>query len=104
VPLFAAAREKRRLRCKAYYYANRERLLRQMREQRRIGKPTRPDPGFCEICGSPPTGKWKVLALDHNHATGKFRGWLCNHCNRLLGMARDSAVTLRRAAAYLEIL
>jgi hypothetical protein len=41
-------------------------------------------------------------AIDHNHETGKFRGILCLPCNSMLGMSKDSAVLLRKAASYLE--
>lgn len=34
-------------------------------------------PTTCVCCGKTPTR----LALDHNHNTGKIRGWLCNPCN-----------------------
>lgn len=37
-------------------------------------------PDVCELCGSPPD-EGKSLFLDHNHTTGKFRGWLCCLCN-----------------------
>ena len=40
--------------------------------------------------------------LDHNHATGKFRGWLCNKCNSALGWLSDDVIILRRAVEYLE--
>ena len=86
-----------------WYANNRERAITYGRERRRIATPTRPDPGLCEICGDPPEkGGWKVLALDHDHATGEFRGWLCNHCNRAIGMFRDSVILMRKAIAYLE--
>ncbi len=57
----------------------------------------------CAICGTTtPTGKWKVFAVDHNHVTGQVRGLLCNECNRGMGLLRDSADLLRKAADYLD--
>jgi len=41
-------------------------------------------------------------AIDHNHDTGEFRGILCNGCNSLLGMAKERAEVLDRAANYLR--
>ena len=43
--------------------------------------------------------KW---ALDHNHDTGEFRGWLCNKCNSALGWLDDDLDNLKRAVKYLE--
>ena len=59
--------------------------------------------GRCAICNTDtPTGKWKVFAVDHCHHTGKVRGLLCNECNRGMGLLRDSAELLEKAAAYLR--
>jgi len=53
--------------------------------------------GPCEICDAPAD----PLHLDHDHATGRARGWLCFRCNSMLGLARDSGEILKRAGAYL---
>ena len=58
-------------------------------------KPDRPD--YCEVCGD--EGK---ICWDHDHATGLFRGWLCNRCNRTLGFVYDNPEVLRKLAEYLE--
>jgi hypothetical protein len=58
--------------------------------------------GACEICGGPPTGRTKRLSIDHDHATGAFRGMLCGHCNTGLGMFKDNPVLLEKAISYLN--
>ena len=54
----------------------------------------------CEICRNPPTGK--ILHVDHDHKTGKFRGLLCSNCNTGIGLLKDDPDLLIRAAAYLK--
>lgn len=61
---------------------------------------SRPRPEACEICGD--VGDCKGIVFDHDHMTGKFRGWLCNRCNRVIGMVKDSSVTLKQMVQYLE--
>ena len=59
--------------------------------------------GQCAICGS--TGTKKVhafLFVDHDHSTGAIRGLLCNSCNRAIGLLKDNADTLRKAADYID--
>jgi hypothetical protein len=56
--------------------------------------------GRCAICDSKPSGKAR-LHLDHDHATGRTRGFLCFRCNNALGDFSDSRGLLRKAIAYL---
>jgi hypothetical protein len=61
--------------------------------------------GVCAICGSlPDLPKHGVarLVVDHDHATGKIRGLLCNNCNSGLGIIGDTIEHLERALAYLK--
>lgn len=67
---------------------NRERL-----EQ--IAGRTKPD--ICEVCGA--AGK---IFFDHDHITGKFRGWICMQCNLALGHARDNTALLYKLIGYLD--
>lgn len=52
----------------------------------------------CAICKLTP----KRWCVDHDHATGKFRGLLCSTCNAGLGGLRDSINNLKAAISYLE--
>jgi hypothetical protein len=53
----------------------------------------------CQICGS--DGGNKGLCLDHDHATGRFRGWLCLSCNTAVGHLADSPARAQALIAYL---
>lgn len=53
--------------------------------------------GGCWVCNS--TNK---LSVDHDHATGKIRGILCNSCNRSLGLLHDDIPRIRKLIDYLE--
>lgn len=52
----------------------------------------------CEICGQSCSVK-KNLSIDHNHATGKFRGLLCFKCNIALGNIENH---LEKTVTYLS--
>lgn len=65
----------------------------------------------CDICGSEDLGKNKnhkhvgklnSLVMDHDHMTGKFRGMLCNLCNRALGNFKDDIKIISNAIEYLN--
>jgi dCMP deaminase len=58
--------------------------------------------GVCAICKTNTSGdKGKRLSVDHNHTTGKFRGLLCDRCNRAIGLFKDDFKTLQNAIVYL---
>lgn len=85
----AAVNSSRKKNVRAYYLRKAE------------AKATRPCPDLCEACGnSDPTGR--RLAWDHDHKTGKFRGWLCGSCNNALGRIGDDPALARKLADYLE--
>lgn len=65
----------------------------------------RPPGDACEVCSISfaTEGVWtRMPVFDHDHATGKFRGWICNECNKGLGSFKDSPETLRAAIDYLN--
>lgn len=63
----------------------------------------RPMPNECEICKTPASYFKKGLQYDHDHKTGKFRGWLCLNCNTALGLVKDNTETLKSLIKYLEV-
>jgi hypothetical protein len=69
--------------------------------QKMAGNPTVPPMGTpCHNCGR--TEYKKPLVFDHCHKTLRHRGWLCDNCNRAMGMLGDTPEALRRAARYME--
>jgi|LakMenEpi03Aug12_release.lakeMendotaPanAssembly.Ray.scaffolds.fasta_scaffold1906241_1 hypothetical protein len=65
--------------------------------------------GQCGICGKdmkhPEHRKGQsldVVAVDHDHTTGKVRGLLCNACNKGLGFFKDSKELLDKAIKWLQ--
>jgi len=55
----------------------------------------------CAICRGPSVDR-KHFDVDHNHETGKVRGLLCHHCNKMLGHVRDNPAVLEAAARYVR--
>lgn len=118
---YAANRERSIERQRAYRKANKDRVnatnrryrqrhpeqIRIMETRSRLRNnglpppiPSRPMPQMCELCNGK-LGK-RSLHLDHDHTTGRFRGWLCHGCNVGLGLFRDSIENLQRAITYLK--
>lgn len=114
-----AHREKRAAALKQWRAANPEKRKKQARENSRrrreadpraaaaanrkhrgLPEPTRTQPRYCECCASPATGR--NMHLDHCHATGRFRGWLCTNCNVGIGNLGDNLVGVQRAMLYLR--
>lgn len=108
---------------RAYYRANRDRLIAQARERYRLNRPIhleqkrsyhlrirygiliehyerllREQRGHCAICGASPSRS--RLAVDHDHRTGKVRGLLCFSCNYRLGQLETD--WCERALKYLR--
>lgn len=61
--------------------------------------------GRCAVCGHPPARNkhgTHVLAIDHNHETGRVRGLLCHRCNAALGMMREDLDLITKLWQYLD--
>ena len=72
-----------------------KKLSQQLRKVKRnaIEKPT-----HCQCCCK----EKNILILDHDHSTGKFRGWICRNCNQGIGKLGDNTEGLQKAVKYLE--
>lgn len=46
--------------------------------------------------------KYKQLAVDHCHETGKIRGLLCLRCNQGIGLLKHNSEWLMAASLYCE--
>lgn len=56
----------------------------------------------CKICGMHKDDLNKELSVDHDHNTGKIRDLLCQHCNTMLGMGRESINIFKSAISYIK--
>ena len=55
--------------------------------------------GCCASCGFELSGR---SAIDHNHASGEFRGILCLNCNIAFGQMWEDPDLIRKLLAYAE--
>jgi hypothetical protein len=51
----------------------------------------------CAVCSTD-----QNIHIDHDHATGKIRGFLCGSCNRALGMLQDDWHRIIKLVTYLH--
>lgn len=64
---------------------------------------------LCFICKQPETqvhpksGLPYQLSVDHCHTTNKIRSFLCNNCNRTLGMVNDNVELLQKMIDYVNL-
>lgn len=58
----------------------------------------------CGICGAPAQqeNNKKFLEFDHDHETSEPRGYLCQKCNKGLGLLGDCLEGIERALKYLQ--
>ena len=64
---------------------------------KQIATAGRPKPETCEICNELNIR----IVFDHCHAQGHFRGLICDRCNRVLGLVKDSPELLSKLGDYL---
>lgn len=57
----------------------------------------RPRAEKCDICS-----KIEMTVFDHCHDSGCFRGWICDRCNKTLGLVYDDIELLKKLISYLE--
>ena len=74
-----------------------KRHIKKLKEQNDV-----PSNHTCPICKKTEDQiKHNRFVCDHDHATGKFRGYLCNDCNVSLGILEDDPDRILRAYEYL---
>ena len=56
-----------------------------------------PEGTACELCK-----KTDNIVFDHDHVTSIFRGWLCDPCNRSMGVLGDNVVGLLKVVNYMN--
>lgn len=76
----------------------RECIKEQSKIRAELHKNAPPKPELCECCGKVPR---KHMALDHDHETNNFRGWLCDKCNVGIGLLGDDMKGVTNAMNYL---
>jgi hypothetical protein len=91
--------------------AQRSRVFKDMMKARQIELAGRPIPELCELCYQKPKKARRTvrstlypgkLVFDHCHQTEKFRGWLCDRCNRVLGSVKDQTWLLHAMILYIQ--
>lgn len=57
----------------------------------------------CPICNKRTiAGVTSKIVLEHDHQTGKARGWICDSCNTGLGRFKDDVELLKSAIKFLK--
>ena len=70
--------------------------LGRVRHKLKKAHPAPPAGTPCTCCGAV-----RKLHIDHCHRTDRFRGWICAHCNTMLGLAGESRAGLEAGIRYL---
>lgn len=77
----------------------RQREFQERRNTQREVAAGRPRPDLCEVCNE----LHIRIVWDHDHETGEFRGWICDRCNRVLGLVYDNPHLLQQLSDYLKL-
>ncbi|MBI2047798.1 MAG: Hpy99I family type II restriction endonuclease [Candidatus Liptonbacteria bacterium] len=60
------------------------------------------EPFECPICSKRTiAGITSKVVLEHNHHSGKVRGWVCDSCNTGIGRFKDDKKILKRAIKFI---
>ena len=71
------------------------------RAAKKVGIATTPsEDDVCAICNKKGDDR-HCLVFDHDHVSNKFRGWLCDPCNRSMGGQGDKLETLTARFGYI---
>lgn len=92
-------KEKARANYRRYYHRHKDKrivsgVIRKRRKNVQLAG-REPSP-YCEICG-----QVCKTCFDHDHITGKFRGWLCLQCNTALGLLQDNPIRAELLRDYI---
>lgn len=61
------------------------------------------EPFECPICSKRTiAGITSKVVLEHDHRSGKVRGWVCDSCNTGIGRFKDDRGLLKRAIKFIE--
>lgn len=61
------------------------------------------EPFECPICAKRTiAGITSKVVLDHDHRSGKIRGWVCDSCNTGIGRFKDDKELIKRAIKFLK--
>lgn len=72
------------------------------RKQWELLKPKIGELFVCPICKKKSIGGISKHVLDHNHSTGKVRGYLCESCNTGIGRFDDDVKIIENAIEWLK--
>ena len=85
--------------------ASEKRHIRKIRRSLGLREKDKKECGPCPICkkmtGAAGATCMRQWAVDHDHGTGAFRGWICGSCNSSIGKLGDDVEGLVSALRYL---